>query len=190
MTAKGLGIAAGAVAAAALIVGPALLSDSPSAVIVDGEERPYRFAVADVACLQAEGITGADVRRVCADFEVRGGYLGCVTDREAIHKCEVAREDLPPAAFKKLMGCRCDFGEGQQDIVRLVPLSWVKPAECNCLTICPNVINSKSRANVWSELEICLEGACTGCDVTPTDWGPCPHCLAPGRDCATECAAE
>ena len=176
------------VAAVGIVAIDAEVRDAP-AIVLAAEDHPYRFAVASITCLEAEGITIDKVRQVCASHEAQGDYLGCVTDRVPIHKCEIPRVELPAGAFRKLVGCRCDYGDGVQDYVWLKPLSFSRPAECSaCQTICPSVINSKSRRNVWAELEECLEAECAGCDIEPHDWGPCPHCLAPGRDCAAECA--
>jgi len=187
MSKLGTGLAtAGLLGAAALGI---LALDGASGPVASAEDEQYRYAIGDKQCLIDEGFDADRLNQVCASWEVQGNYVGCVRPRLApVHKCEFSRDSLPDAAFRKLMGCRCTVDGETTDRVGLRDLDWTPPANCNCITICPKVINSKSRSNVWSELEQCLEEKCPGCDITPTHWGPCPHCLAPGRDCATECA--
>lgn len=143
----------------------------------------YRSAVAGIPCLQAAGVTGDQVKRVCLLWWAKGDYLECITDRETVHKCEIPDEELPNAAFRKYVGMRCDG----VDSFSFRALSWTCPAECSCMTVCARIRRTKSMAHLMDDLVNCLLEVCAPCDVRPDDWDQCPWCLAPGHDCATEC---
>ncbi len=115
-----------------------------------------RYTIASVPCLVDAGVTGAVVRRVCVEWRVIGQYLACITDRQAIHRCEIARADLPDAAFRRLVVCDTTDPENPR-VVKFAKLTEAKPPGWTCTVICPRILRTLSQGNLRDDLVECLE---------------------------------
>jgi len=186
MTGKiGLGIV-GAAVVGALVLGPALLSDAPTvtptaSVVATVDRSTWRQAVADWPCLQAAGIDADKLREVCLWGKLKAGHIICLTDRVAVHKCEVD----PPAALLKRYGV-CRYQQdgqwqtwaGWADIGAPVPPGWT------CQVILPSGFWHQSMGGVEDALVLGLrEKTGWGEAITGDSWGAAPHCMAWPEGC-------
>lgn len=207
---KTIGVVGAVAVVGALTVGPALQSDPPTeqpapvlyvepADVVDGslpatksitlETQPvdrstWRLAVADWPCLQTEGITADTLRRVCLWGKLISGHIVCLTDRAAVHKCEVE----PPAHMLKKFGvCRYRDAEARwRTFAGWVPLAWTPPAEwtnASCQVIVAEAFWHRSMGGVDGPLTLALRAACGWESITPKSHGLCPDCLVWPEGC-------
>jgi len=168
----------------------ALLSDAPApSVKVEAAPSPvatvdrstWRQAVADWPCLQAEGVTVDKLREVCLWGKLKAGHIICLTDRVAVHKCEVD----PPAELLKRYGV-CRYQQdgqwqtwaGWADIGAPVPPGWT------CQVILPSGFWHQSMGGVEDALVLALRDKCGwGEAITGDRWYCCPHCKMWPSDC-------
>ena len=173
--------AVGAVAALGLLVAGGIIAvdsavtDTKTPVLVM-DPAEARIAIADKQCLLDEGVTVETLNTVCEDWWLRGPYVECVTDRVAVHKCEVALQDLPDAAFVVWGVCRYQEDGEWQVFVGGKPIGWTPPAGWTCVVVVPRLVRTRSQSHISDWMTVALTDKC-GWEVQPDSWGSCPHCL-------------
>lgn len=155
-------------ATSALAGGVALLSN------VDNTD----VASQRVAKLSAKPV---DARAVCPGgaTKVSDGYL-CVTNK----KGSLINEQ--PEGDRWIAFCPVAEGKATHNEVR----SGSGPVPIGCVPIAEDLLFTHAQANVETDLTERMRELCAPCVVTPTQWGPCPHCLSWPGGCKSACPVK